>query len=163
MYGFAGGDPINFSDPFGLCASEEDAGDGSDSTDTEKKPKLSCVYQQQSGQLTCSDESGKTVVDEKGYAGRSFAKNSPASQNLMFAGPIPLGRWFIGGVKNSKGPLTITLTPAPETNTYFRDLFRFHGDSRAHPGEASEGCIIMSRPTRQTIANSSGSTLRVVP
>lgn len=77
-------------------------------------------------------------------------------------GPIPRGTYSIGGYTASKGPLTITLTPSRDNIMFGRSAFRIHGDSRQHPGEASEGCIIVGRTSRQTIATSSASTLRVV-
>jgi hypothetical protein len=165
VYGFAGGDPVNFGDPFGLCASAADRENGADEADADstKKAKLDCTYRQNSGRLSCADESGKTVVDETGYAGRGFFKNWSAAESNSNWGPIPRGKYAIGGFTASKGPVTITLTPYPENIMYGRDLFRIHGDSKKHPGAASNGCIIVGRDTRNTIAGSSGSTLTVVP
>jgi hypothetical protein len=37
-----------------------------------------------------------------------------------------------------------------------------HGDSINHPGDASEGCVVLSRAVRQTIAASGDTDLEVV-
>ncbi|MDX7993443.1 tlde1 domain-containing protein, partial [Xenorhabdus littoralis] len=44
--------------------------------------------------------------------------------------------------------------PSQSNNMYGRDLFRIHGDSRARPGEASEGCIIVGKEARREIIDS---------
>ena len=38
-----------------------------------------------------------------------------------------------------------------------------HGDSRAHPDEASNGCIIESLPARERVWNSNDHVLAVTP
>ncbi len=43
-----------------------------------------------------------------------------------------------------------------------RSGFLIHGDSVSHPGEASEGCIILDRNVRETIANDDDKYLVVV-
>nr|WP_123336389.1 DUF2778 domain-containing protein [Erwinia sp. JUb26] len=48
-----------------------------------------------------------------------------------------------------------------EDNMHGRNLFRIHGDSREHPGEASEGCIILGPDARREIINSIDKTLIV--
>ena len=57
----------------------------------------------------------------------------------------------------------MNLDPQPGTQTFGRDLFRVHGDSTAHPGTASEGCVILPRNVRDQMAHSASRTLRVVP
>ncbi|MNH36588.1 hypothetical protein D3C79_973950 [compost metagenome] len=42
-----------------------------------------------------------------------------------------------------------------------RDGFMIHGESSAHPGEASDGCIILNLSSRKIIAASSDKTLVV--
>lgn len=43
-----------------------------------------------------------------------------------------------------------------------RSHFLIHGDSVSHPGGASEGCIILNRTARQTIASSGDNELEVI-
>jgi hypothetical protein len=43
-----------------------------------------------------------------------------------------------------------------------RTQFLIHGDSKLNPGNASEGCIILSAEVRKKIAESGVSRLRVV-
>ncbi|QID19345.1 DUF2778 domain-containing protein [Nitrogeniibacter mangrovi] len=120
---------------------------------------MTWTYDQSSGHLY---HNGAPVPGGIGYAGRGAHKNRPASQNLRNRGPIPRGAWRIGGYTSSKGPLTITLSPKPGTNTFGRSAFRIHGDSARHPGAASEGCIIMPYAVRSLIITSGDHDLEVV-
>jgi len=117
------------------------------------------TYDQSSGTIA---RNGTLVPGGIGYAGKGPHKNRPASQNMANLGPIPRGGWLIGGYTNSKGPLTITLTPKAGTTTFGRTAFRIHGDSVTHPGSASEGCIIMPYSIRSLIINSGDHDLEVV-
>ena len=47
-------------------------------------------------------------------------------------------------------------------NAHGRTHFLIHGDSIAHPGDASEGCIALSHAARQAIAISGDTELEVV-
>lgn len=115
------------------------------------------IYQQSTGNFY-HDEN----FIQQGYAGRGVHKNKPASQGIQNFGPIPRGKWRIGGYTSSKGPLTITLTPMPGTNTFGRSAFRIHGDSISNPGSASHGCIILWRSNREKIVNSIDKELEVI-
>lgn len=117
------------------------------------------TYEQSTGRLY---KNGIIVQGNGGYSGKGTHKNVPSSQSIANFGPIPQGRWHIGGYTSNKGPLTITLTPKPGTNTFGRSNFRIHGDSIAQPGTASEGCIIMSLSTRQMIIGSGDHELEVI-
>jgi hypothetical protein len=117
------------------------------------------TYKQSTGQFF---KNGALAQINRGYSGKSVHKNRPASQAVPNQGPIPRGAWVIGGYTSSKGPLTITLTPKPETNTFGRTNFRIHGDSITNPGNASEGCIVLEFRTRQNIACSSDLDLEVI-
>lgn len=117
-------------------------------------------YEQSTGRMYWN---GQPVQQKGGYSGKGRYKNVPTSQNVLNHGPIPQGQWNIGGVTAHKGPVTITLTPKEGTQTFGRDNFRIHGDSKVHPGEASEGCIIMTLETRNKIVSSGDTTLEVVP
>ena len=101
-----------------------------------------------------------------GYSGRGEGLNNPDMEGVHNVGPIPRGEWSIGPAFHhpAKGPVVMRLTPKEGTETFGRDAFLIHGDSVAHPGEhlASEGCIIIDRPTRRGIANSDDDALEVV-
>lgn len=118
---------------------------------------MSWIYQQSTGKLY---HNGTFI--RKGYSGKGIHKDKPASQAIQNYGPIPRGKWRIGGYTNSKGPITITLTPLPGTNTFGRSAFRIHGESLSDPGNASQGCIILWKPTREMIINSSDNELEVI-
>ncbi|WP_083438172.1 tlde1 domain-containing protein [Caldimonas brevitalea] len=102
------------------------------------------------------------LVFSGGYAGRGEHKNRPTSEHIENWGPIPRGKWRIGGYTNNKGPLTITLTPGPGTHTYGRTAFRIHGESVSDPGNASQGCIIVGYNARLAMVNSGDRDLEVV-
>lgn len=99
-----------------------------------------------------------------GYSGLGSAKNDPDREREVATGPIPRGVYSIGEMYNSKrvGPFALPLEPIEHTNTFGRSAFRIHGDSIAHPGTASHGCIILPRPVRNEIARSAVKRLRVV-
>lgn len=111
---------------------------------------MAWIYQQYSGDLYHDDK----LIYHGGYSGRGIHKNNPVSESIRGEGPIPRGTYYIGGHTTSKGPMTIILEPNNGNNMYGRDLFRIHGDSREHPGEASEGCIIIGPEARREIINS---------
>lgn len=117
------------------------------------------TYEQSSGRLY---RDGTLVQRSGGYSGKGTYRNDPNSQNVANFDPIPREQWHIGGYTAGKGPLTITLTPRPGTNTFGRSQFRTHGDNIAQPGAASEGCTIMSLSTRQMIVGSGDHDLEVV-
>ena len=154
FYEYAEQDPVNFIDPFGLFCK--------------------CTYSQSTGHLKCVDsESGKTVAEANGYAGKGAGKNNPDMQNVPFVGPLPRGNYGIGPARNSPntGPLTIPLNylggdePFPANRS--PNLMRIHGDRKGKPpGDASEGCIVTpTAEPRKKIADNcgKGSTLTVTP
>lgn len=104
------------------------------------------------------------VIFAHGYSGLNLGKNNPAMEAAKGIGPIPEGAWTIGDHYDSgnTGPFTIMLTPKPGTNTFGRADFRIHGDSLAHPGSASHGCIILPRAIREAIVASGDHDLTVV-
>ena len=99
-----------------------------------------------------------------GYSGFEQGKNNPALQQVSDVGPIPCGPYTVGPqfTHPTKGPLVMTLTPAPGCNEFGRSGFLIHGDSIAHPGEASEGCIIMGHDIRLKISTSGDNQLTVI-
>ncbi|MDX7999369.1 DUF2778 domain-containing protein [Xenorhabdus sp. Reich] len=108
------------------------------------------TYHQYSGDLYHNDK----LVYRGGYSGKGKHKNNPSSESVRGKGPIPRGRYTIGGYTSSKGPMTIILEPCNCNNMYGRNLFRIHGDSRETPGEASEGCIVVGPDARREIISS---------
>jgi hypothetical protein len=116
-------------------------------------------YSQSTGRLT---RNGQEIGS--GYSGRADGRNNPALEIVVSIGPIPRGRYQIGPQRlhPTKGPLTMSLT-AVGHSALGRTNFLIHGDSIAHPGDASEGCIVLARPIRQTIATSGDNDLEVVP
>lgn len=103
-----------------------------------------------------------------GYSGMdiptAMGKNNPAMQDVPDVGPIPEGLWKIGSAFDSQihGPVCMRLTPAHGTDTFGRSGFLIHGDSFEHPGEASEGCIVLGRMLRLAIVGSGDDLLQVV-
>jgi hypothetical protein len=55
----------------------------------------------------------------------------------------------------------MALTPVGHT-AHGRTRFLIHGDSIRHPGNASEGCIVLDRAARQAIATSGDNDIEVV-
>lgn len=119
-----------------------------------------------------------------GYSGAPpLGKNNAAMQDTRDVGPIPQGLYTIhlppqclsdlsgappricvycGGAGTHKhGPFVLRLEADPENEMFDRDGFLIHGDSIEHPGYASKGCIVLSRPIREQIAQSLDQRLRV--
>ncbi|MGD1094067.1 MAG: tlde1 domain-containing protein [Bryobacteraceae bacterium] len=120
-------------------------------------------YEQTTGRLNHDGE----PVGECGYSGFEDGKNNPAMQTEPDCGPIPRGRYMIGpvefaDVEGPHGPFVLPLTADPANEMFGRSGFLIHGDSLTHPGCASRGCIILPRPTREAIAQSSDPDLEVV-
>ena len=120
------------------------------------------VYEQLTGKLF---RDGRWLAT--GYSGHGNGKNNPRLQSVHDVGPIPCGFYTIGYVGNTPthGPFVLSLTPEKENEMFGRSGFLIHGDSIEHPGEASEGCIIMPRPIRELVwarAQNGESMLEVV-
>jgi len=118
------------------------------------------TYAQNTGELL---QDGQHV--STGYSGASDGKNNPAMENVHNVGPIPRGDWTITGPpvdSKDHGPYVLKLNPEPSTNTHGRSGFLMHGDSKEHPGSASHGCVILSRPVREEVWNSGDRELEVV-
>lgn len=125
---------------------------------------MNVTYQQSTGWLL-SDKGERLAV---GYAGGNCGQNpegcnNPSMQDAPRIGPLPQGWYTMTGTEDSPhlGPFAILLEPDAENTMYGRSDFRIHGDSIAHPGEASEGCIIVPRSVREAIY-SPGARLQVI-
>jgi Protein of unknown function (DUF2778) len=115
-------------------------------------------YSQTTGQLTLN---GHPVA--VGYSGKGPGRNNPQLEQARNVGPIPRGHYRIGPAHAhaAKGPVTMNLTPVGHL-AHHRTAFLIHGDSRSHPGDASEGCIILTPAIRRRIAASGDYVLEVV-
>ena len=107
------------------------------------------------------------VVVGEGYSGYGTDKNQPNDESVKNLGPIPHGTYTIGapecvGAPGPHGPFVLPLTPNDTTTMFGRSGFKIHGDSIEHPGSASQGCIIMSKPVRVWIAQSDDHDLEVI-
>jgi hypothetical protein len=100
-----------------------------------------------------------------GYSGRRGWKNQPILEGVKNYGAIPEG-WYqmtrIFNDVNGTGAASIVLKPIRGTVMFGRTGFRIHGDSSKHPGDASDGCIILGIWTdRHKIWNSGVHLLEV--
>lgn len=115
------------------------------------------LYVQSTGDLF----SGSSYV-ETGYSGADpGGKNDPSKECVRNVGPIPRGYYDIGAAISRPTPTTLPLTADnPNYCTPPRSGFLIHGDNST--GTASQGCIILSRATRDRINASNDKRLRVV-
>jgi len=122
--------------------------------------------------LTYSQSSGiferNGVLLGTGYAGFGVGKNNPIMQDVKDVGPIPQGSYTIQAPVDTKdhGPYVMWLTPDPGTEMFGRGGFGIHGDSTAHAGAASLGCIVAARAIRGAIwiyGGPEGHRLTVIP
>ena len=91
------------------------------------------------------------------YAGNGKYKDDPQFECVKNKGPLPRGKYrIVGEPVNHKrtGRYTLVLQPYADNRMCGRDGFLIHGDSRAHPGEASRGCIILDFEFRRAIFDS---------
>jgi hypothetical protein len=115
------------------------------------------VYHQSTGILTLA---GKKFAS--GYSGKGKGKNNPDKEKEKSVGPIPRGNYKIGKPKEWKGMKHVFDLTSDGHNAHGRTAFLIHGDSKKNPGNASEGCIILSPQARKRIADSGITRLKVV-
>jgi type VI secretion system (T6SS) effector TldE1-like protein len=118
------------------------------------------TYAQNTGEL---QQDGRHAAT--GYSGAGEGRNNPAMESVPNVGPIPRGEWrIIGPPRNSAdhGPYVLKLEPTADTETFGRSGFLMHGDSKQHPGSASQGCIILPRAVRESVWNSGDRDVKVV-
>lgn len=113
------------------------------------------IFKISTGELFLS--SSPSTVATGLYSGKGEGKNNPDLESVHNVGPIPEGWYTIGTPFSSSthGPFCLPLIPDVTNEMYGRTGFLCHGDSREHPGEASEGCIIAPREIRETISQGS--------
>lgn len=118
--------------------------------------------------ITFHQRSGKTYrateLIATGWAGQLEGINNPDLQHVANIGPLPRGFYTIGPAYSHPvlGPLTMNLTPDPETEMYGRSQMRCHGASMSHPNLSSHGCLILPRYARQHIIDIGDRRLQVV-
>jgi RHS repeat-associated protein len=122
---------------------------------------LICEYAQRAGTFTCWNASGQIYASCRGYSGNGIGLNNPTAQHLQNVGPIPQGRYTVGGTTTRRGAGTRPLAPDPTNNMHGRAGFLLHGDNRAANNTASQGCIIIPAKCRGAVPP--GETLVVVP
>lgn len=117
------------------------------------------TYEQSTGRL--SHDGAEVTV---GYAGAGDGKNNPDMQDCHNVGPLPRGRYTINAPVDTQthGPYVLRLTPDAENDMCGRAGFLIHGDSIKSPGNASEGCIVVPRPSRVEVWESGDHDLEVV-
>ena len=117
---------------------------------------MTWTYEQLTGKLR--DPEGNVVGI--GYSGHGEYKNRPEFEHLVSHGPIPAGRYRVVGpptMTKQHGPFVLRLDPDTPTRERIvamgrdPDSFLMHGDSIAHAGTASLGCIIQDRGTRERV------------
>lgn len=118
------------------------------------------IYSQSTGELRHNGELVGT-----GYAGVYTNKNNPDRQQVKDMGPLPRGKYTIQPDNGRMGPLSLKLVPQSTNNMQGRAGFYIHGD-KSRPGAilgfASEGCIVINRTARHSIARSGGNQLEVI-
>ena len=116
-------------------------------------------YEQSTGELTRN--SRHVAV---GYSGAGDGKNNPDMQDVHNVGPIPRGTYTVCAPSDTEthGPYVLGLAPSASNNMCGRSGFLIHGDSKEHPGAASQGCIILPRAIREQIWDSRDEELEVV-
>jgi len=118
------------------------------------------VFQQSTGNLT---KDGGFIY--QGYAGKGNGKVNPDMENVPNIGPLPKGKYTIIGHPfhhPHTGSYSIRLQPDPHNKMLGRAGFLIRGDSVKHPGEASNGCIVVPLVIRKKIWASGDKILEVV-
>ena len=107
----------------------------------------------------------RVVFETTGYAGRGRGRNSPAHEAVRSVGPLPRGFYRVTTPRTDPrlGPLAFPLWPMRVTEMLGRSGFYIHGDSAKNPGNASHGCIVLSRQAREAVEAYRVRSLEVVP
>lgn len=118
-------------------------------------------YSQATGEL--KNDNGKLVATGYSGLGPSFndGRNNPDMETIKGAGPIPRGLWKIGtfSYSDNVGPVSAHLSPINH-DAHGRTAFMIHGNNQTN--NASHGCVILDRPTREKIRDSGDDSLMVM-
>lgn len=116
------------------------------------------LYESATGLLVILDHPFRAL----GYAGRGPGRNNPTLQDRRNVGPLPVGDYQVSLPyrHHRKGPMVFKLTPDPRNQMFGRSGFLIHGDNTQ--GDASEGCIILDRSARDSLARYQVRRLTVV-
>lgn len=116
------------------------------------------TYRQQTGDLI----NNRGEIVGSGYSGHGDGRNNPDMETSKSHGPIPRNYYRILEPGNTKrhGPYVMTLDPKPGSNMHGRSGFLIHGNNLTN--DASLGCIILDRATRDLIWQSGDHMLRVI-
>jgi len=135
--------------------------------------KCACAYAISTGHFVCFGPGDAAPrVDTYGYSGYPPYTNDPASTSVpgnqpRTGGPIPVGLWYIGpGFAGPKGnpefplkPIDVVMPPGRLPNS-----FLIHGENTKHPGQSSNGCIVLpDQNSRKKLADCGGGPLQVIP
>jgi hypothetical protein len=99
-----------------------------------------------------------------GYSGYGPWKNVPDAQSRHGQGPLPRGQYRLETPIEQHptvGHYAIPLSPDMNNQMFGRSAFYVHGDSYEHPGEASEGCIVVGLDARLRMWSSGDHDLEV--
>lgn len=114
------------------------------------------------------------VMTDEAYSGKGQHRNKAASQDVEDFGPIPEGNWRVEEVTDQDYCIKHHLTPPvfrlePDDDTKNRvgkdgmerkpNTFLIHGNNKEN--DASKGCIILNRPTREQLRYYEGRLIRV--
>ena len=101
----------------------------------------------------------------RGYSGHGEGLNNGLFQYVHNVGPIPVGLYSVGPpvLHPGLGPVVLQLKAHPYTETKGRSGFYIHGDNAKGDQSASEGCIVIGRAERQSVASGGFRWLAVVP
>lgn len=115
-------------------------------------------YQQSTGQLQHDG-----VPAGIGYSGHGVGLDAHSMEAVRAVGPIPCGLYKISAPYDDGhlGTIVMNLDPVGH-DADGRSLFRMHGDNALQNFTASDGCIVMARDIRTTVANSGDQDLEVI-
>lgn len=118
---------------------------------------MNFTYSQSSGEFAANDIDEDFVT--RCASGHGEGLNNPAMERVIGIGPIPRGSYFIGraGDHIRLGEEVMPLTPFSSNDMFGRDDFYIHGaeigTTIMEPGDSSDGCILMERDKRETLAS----------
>jgi hypothetical protein len=120
------------------------------------------LYNSRTGAFEVRGDDNAILREGTGYAGRRKGRNNPTLEMVRNEGPLPRGLYAVLRPRSHPrlGPLVMPLEPAGGQPMFGRSGFFIHGDSA--DGDASRGCIVLSRNHRAAIDRLGVTHLRVV-